>query len=577
MSVLTPHRRRRLAVGVLVGTVVGAVATTSALVAAPAAQAAAPTGSVYELFLEPGPVTGDPANAITVGKWGHEGNNRDLGTGISADLGSDASGAAMLEAFGTDDFNKLAVVFTTTSADGSNEAPTVEAGQNIGEVYPWFTEISALTTIAGTPNTPTTDEVLKVSTLAEYQAWINDGRPDQLINTTDFVSRDALRAGNPVSVAPKGKSILNRWAADQEISMVLVKTTGATDADTGLPIVDRNEDGKATAAWLTFRTGLDASVGNGTLATSGAYTVTSALTTPVVELTNGTVGATTTLTATIKNESGTALTDAAGSVQFSALPKGQNEGEFTDLGEPVAVSEAGTATFEVSDLAAGEFRRYRAVYTPSGEAAGRYASATSNLRTVTRAAAATTTSLTVTGTRVAGARQTLSATVAAGDTVPTGSIRFLDGSAVLATVPLAAGSATATRIAALTAGAHSLRAQFVPATSAFATSTSATSAVTIARARALVSAKVSPTSVRVRTKPKLAITVKATGLVPTGKVTVKVVAPGKRAVSVVGTLRNGVVTVTLPAAVKGTTKLTVTYGGSTSVLPATVAASYKAR
>lgn len=584
MSVLTPHRRRRTFAGALVGAVVGTVATTSALVAAPAAQAAAPDGSAYEIFLEAGSATGSPANAVTVGKWGHEGPNRDQGTVVSADLGADGAGAALFEALGFPNpnsdanYGQLALAFAPTSADGSTERPAVEANESVGQAFEWFTEQSFGTAFSGTPNTPSTDEVLKVSTLAEYTAWQNAGSPDQLASSSDLIMRDVLVNGAPASTAPKGKSILNRWAADQNISLVLVRTTGETDSK-GLPIVARGADGKAITAWLTFRTGLDSSVGNGTIATSGAYTVTSALTTPVVELTNGTVGSTTTLTAALKSEAGSALSDAdPGTVQFSALPADQNDGEYVNLGDPVAVSDAGTATFQISDLAPGSFRRYRALYTPTGDAAGRYTSATSNPRTVTRPAQATTTTIAISGTRVAGARQTLTGTVTTtAEATPAGSIRFLDGVTVLATVPLAEGATTATRVVALGAGAHSLKAQFVPTGTSFAGSTSAASAVSIARARAVVAAKVSPASVRVRTKPKLAITVKAAGLVPTGKVTVKVTAPGKKAVSVVGTLRNGVVTVTLPAAVKGTTKLTVAYGGSASVLPATAAASYKAR
>lgn len=565
MSTRTSSRLRALATTL---TALG-VATLAVVGAAPAAHAANPTGSAVEIFIEPGGFTGDPTNAITTGSWGHEGPNRDQGDYISSDLRD--SGTAFLNAFGAEDFDNYAVVFAPVSADGSTEEPAVTPGENIGQAYQWFTQIGFGAGFSGTSN-PATDEVLKVSTLAEWQDWIGDGKPDQLASSNDLVMHDALRAGNPVSAHPKGKSILNRWASGQQLSLIVVRTTGTTDAATGLPILAPAANGHANAAWLNFTTSLDPHIGDAThpnIATSGSYTVTSAVTTPTVTLGDTWSGDTGTLTATIGGPSGT-LTDASGTVQFSALPDNANTGTYTPVGGPVTVSN-GVASTSVTGLSAGGFRKYKATYTPDSDASAKYAGAESNPRTVTPQATATTTTLAVTGTRTAGSKQTLTATLS--PSAATGTVQFKDHSTLLGSVAVASGHAV--KQVALAAGSHSLTATYVPS-GAYAASASAAQAVTVAKARPTITATVSPSAVKAGSRPKLVVTVKAAGLVPAGKVTVTVRSP-KGSAKVSATLKSGKATITLPKAVKGKQRLTISYGGSASLLTASKSASYTAR
>lgn len=461
------------------GRVMAAVAVTAvplSLLAAvaPAANAANPDGSGYELFIEAGTLTGNPANKLVGGGfWGHEGPARDQGTYPSADLGADGSGAALLAALGTDDLNKLALVFTTSSADGSAEEPAIPAGANIGQAYPWFTEIGFGTGFAGTPGNTATDEVLKVSTLAEYQAWINDGKPDQLINTADLIARDALRAGNPVSVAPKGKSILNRWASGQKISMVFVKTTGANDPATGLPIVARDAAGRAEAAWLKFTTGLDPAVGTGpnagTIATSGKYTfavdavntTTTLAATPASPQVEGTP---VTLTATVTQAKGT--DKPTGTVQF--------KDGTTNLGTPVAVDATGKAVLTTSDLTVGS-HSLTAEYVPADGAFNGSVSAASTFQVTAAPAATTTTAVAVNRlTGKAFENVELTATVSP---IAAGTVQFKEGTSNIG----APVTVDATGVASLTtdtlgAGAHSITAVFTPANPAKFTQSAGTSA-----------------------------------------------------------------------------------------------------
>ncbi len=228
----------------------------------PAAAGVGSTGSDGELFFTTS-AAGDPADAIVGGGfWGHEGPDRAGATVVSRDL-TDG---------GTDlDLAKLALVFTPTSADGTAEEPVVTAGQTVAEAYPYFTSASLLTPLRGNPDDADDDQVLLVSSRAEWDAWSADGKPAQAASSDDLVLHDSERPGAPVSVHPMGRSILNRWDTGQAMSAVIVATTG--EYVDGVPVVDASS-GRAQASWITFTSAVDPAIGDADhqgVATSGAY------------------------------------------------------------------------------------------------------------------------------------------------------------------------------------------------------------------------------------------------------------------------------------------------------------------
>lgn len=243
------------------------------------------------IMLEPDHVTGDPARAIADGVWGHEGPGHDLGTYPSADItdGSgqvtDASQALWLKRFGVDDFNNVGIAFVKASKDGSAERPAVHKGENAGEAFEWFSGAVLATPLAGS-TTPERDAVLVVHTLAEYEDWWRNGRPDQVFDD-HLVAHDALEDGTPVSAHPQGKSIQNRWPSGTDISLVAFAYDGF-DAEQ-VPILAADATGHAITSWLTFRTVADP--GQPSLRTSAGYDVLS--TSPLPKAPDEIPGATT--------------------------------------------------------------------------------------------------------------------------------------------------------------------------------------------------------------------------------------------------------------------------------------------
>ncbi|WP_182377532.1 Ig-like domain-containing protein [Nocardioides sp. WS12] len=449
-------RRRRLAA------VVAAAAVPAAMLAmAPAANAANPTGSNYELFFEQS-LTGDPANKITPGGfWGHEGAGRNQPTTIAADLTD--GGGAFLNAFGIDDPGKLQLVFVPTSANGSAEEPTITPGMTVADAYPYFTDFGALSSFQGNLSNPNLDSVLTVSTPSEYNAWVVDGKPEQIISSTDLVSHDGLRAGNPVSVAPKGKSVLNRWPAGTNVSAVFVKTTGAFDAD-GRAILDASS-GHAEAAWIPFTTAVDPAIGaTSGIATSGAYNLavapaTATTTTLAVTPTSPQADtATLTLTATVSPA-------AAGTVTFK---------DGTTTVGSAAVS-GGTAAITTS-LPAGT-HSLTAEFVSADAATFAHSTSSAVSFTTTHNVTATSTVLTVpSGTFTAGDVVALSAAVTPAG-IP-GTVAFKDNGTTIGTDAVDA-SGVATFDWTSTVGGHSLTAVFTPDNIAdFGASTSAPQTLT---------------------------------------------------------------------------------------------------
>jgi len=160
----------------------------------------------------------------------------------------------------------------------------------------------------------------------------------------------------------------------------------------------------------------------------------------------------------------------------------------------------------------------------------------------------------LTATSPAGKTAKLVAAVS-GSTAPAGTFDFYEGATkVKASVPLVSSSATAT-LTGVSAGAHTYRAVFVPA-SGFDPS-EATATVTV---KALTPASISESfPAKVKLKKAKSVTVKGVVTVKgaTGKVTVK---KGKKTLKS-ASLKSGKASVKLPKLKKGTYKLTIAYAG----------------
>lgn len=370
-------KRTRLTAIAAAGVMMTAAAAAAWLTMSPASAdltTPAPNGGVYNIFLERDILTADPANAITGGGyWGHEGPDRSIVSTVFSADGTDG-GTAIMDAFQIDDpIGQIFVAIVPTSADGSNERPEVAEGEYAGDAFDWFTEMALGGSLTG--NTQG-DGVLMVSTQEQWDDWVSDGKPDQLIES-DLTVHDPLREGDPVSAHPKGSSLLNTWPAGTHLSLVFYSIVGL--GDNNEPIVKRGADGRAISAWLPFVTKANP---DRPIATSGGYDLVGSVVTPTVGLSQSWSGTTGTVTATVQNEDGDTLTDATGTIQFQARPKGATSGDYDDVGDAMTVTD-GTASTQVTDLAAGEIRQFRAVYTPDEAASTKYAGATSGLLTVT--------------------------------------------------------------------------------------------------------------------------------------------------------------------------------------------------
>jgi hypothetical protein len=234
--------RRAIAAVAVTAMPLGIIAVTGGVASAHEAP-----GSPVEVFVD---TTGsaDVNDSIQAGWWGHEGGASD-GTGTQT---------SFLDLNGSDPdlsvFSNLAnirVAFVATSADGSAEHPAVSAGQSVDQVFTWFMDAGLQTGLNG--NTNPNDSVNIVSTGAEYNAWFSAGQPVQGFNNNLQVL-DVTAPGTPVSATPQGKSILNRWPAGTDVSLVFYESTGATSPTNGLPIVKVGSDGHAVTSYMPFTT-----------------------------------------------------------------------------------------------------------------------------------------------------------------------------------------------------------------------------------------------------------------------------------------------------------------------------------
>ncbi|MDQ8042943.1 MAG: Ig-like domain-containing protein, partial [Brevundimonas sp.] len=164
----------------------------------------------------------------------------------------------------------------------------------------------------------------------------------------------------------------------------------------------------------------------------------------------------------------------------------------------------------------------------------------------------------------------LTVTVAAAGLTPTGTVSVKDAGKVIATGTLVAGKVTITLPKTLAVGKHALVASFAGTTTVAAAS-SASQTLTVTKAKATVRATFAHKSVTAKAHGKVTVKVSATGLVPSGKVTVK---DGTKVIAT-ATLKGGSTTITLPLLKKGSHTLTFSYGGSATVLAATGKATLK--
>jgi len=167
-----------------------------------------------------------------------------------------------------------------------------------------------------------------------------------------------------------------------------------------------------------------------------------------------------------------------------------------------------------------------------------------------------------------GRTSTATVTVAAppGHTTPTGTVTIQDGTTNVATGVLSDGRA-AIALATLRPGAHTLTASYA-GDAATKAGVSAGHTVTVRKATPTVAFRLSTAHAKVkRTRIKVSVTLTGSPIRPTGTVYVRVNGRTARTASV-SAARQGRVTITLPRFTrKGTFKVSVKYGGSSTFTP----------
>lgn len=410
------------------------------------------------------------------------------------------------------------VAFVPASSDpaqrGSAERPKIAAGTPAWESFKWLDTDSGLGVVYGAVS------------------------PEQELLTREDV--EAALSGEPYEPA----KLKAAFPKDALISLVVYCTKGYDSIGLARqPMTD--PDGYAVSTWLTFR-----AVASTTdpAQTSAGFEIPSNFITPVVTLADQWAGGVGTLTASLKDEAGVALTGATGAVDFY---RGTGTAR-TKVGSG-PVSATGTATLPLAGLVpSGGTAQFDAEYVPDQAGSASYVGATSSRYTVI-APTVTTTTLAVTGDLVGGATQTLKATVS--PVGATGTVAFRDGVTELGSAPVASGSASISR--ALAVGAHALTATFTATDVTFVGSASAAQTVTIAPKPAVSPALAA--SGTPATYGKAATVTVTAAAAATGAVTLT---EGGRALGS-GTLGGGTAIITLggTALAPGGHQLTVSYPG----------------
>ncbi|MCW2753555.1 MAG: hypothetical protein JWQ32_966 [Marmoricola sp.] len=235
----------------------------------------------------------------------------------------------------------------------------------------------------------------------------------------------------------------------------------------------------------------------------------------------------------------------------------------TTVGSAVGLDGSGAATFNVSGtaLAAGV---HNLTVTYSGDPA--YNTSTSTSSPITIAKAATTTTSSVPTRATYGTAFHVTATIG-GPGTRTGSATLTQGSTTLYTVNLVSGTASFTVAGTrLAPGTHPLTVTYNGSVSLL-TSTSTSKSVVIGKAVGHAVNTLNPKTISHTKRAKLIVKVTATGVVPTGTVTIY------DGTKVIGhaTLSRGTVTFLLPRLRRGLHRIHVRYGGSAYVSAATAA------
>ncbi|WGL52759.1 Ig-like domain-containing protein [Nocardioides sp. BP30] len=497
----------------------GALAATGLLLATSPAQAVKPHGSRVELLYG----SYDPSLAITEG--GTTNFSQWIGRQLYVSQGAD------LADLGCDANDLTAEAVVATTADGSAEDPIVPDDQTgLSSLFSWSYPGQAFNAAVGVTDTDVTQRASINGLTSAAQLYTHDGwTADPQVKTTN---------------------IAKLWPAGTALSLVVVCVLPTPDAS-GEYIVRRGEDGRAITSWVDFVT--EANPTNPQY-TSEGWRIVSPKTVPSLALdadfaADGTSG---TVIVKVSGDGGAALTDATGTI---ALYAGEDTSGTAVATAPVT---AGTASLPLTGLTPGAVVSYTAVYTPDESGEATYAGATSDTTTfqVPVAAVATTTTLAVTGSLVAGQTQTL--TAALSPAAATGTVAFADRGTALGTAAVSAGKATLSK--SLGEGSHTLTATFTPTDpDTYAGSASAAQSVTIAAAPAPV-VTLAPVSGSYGRASKARVSVTVGSAAATGSVSVKLDGASLNTAA----LTNGTATVTIPATTAaGTHTLVATYQGST--------------
>ncbi|MFL6059920.1 MAG: Ig-like domain repeat protein [Marmoricola sp.] len=442
---------RRVVAGVAVAALpLGIVATTGG-----AATAHEAPGSPVEVVINTS-ASGATTDAIAHGWWGHEGTTN-AATGVGTPDNGTGTNTSFLDLNLADpdlaatfpDLSKVGVAFVTTSADGSAEHPAVSGTKSVDQVFPWFMDAGAETGLNGT--SAANDSVAVVSTGSEYDAWFAAGKPLQGFNSS-LQLQDVSAPGQPVSATPKGKSILNRWASAQHISLVFYQTTGANV--NGKPVVAVDGSGHAITAYMPFDT---VQKPGDSLRTSAGY----------IDDTYGAVAqdTTTTLGTSVASpqpaNTPIDLTATVAPASGSDVPVGSVEffDGATSLGTG-AVNGSGVAHLNGQVLAVGS-HSLKAVYTATNTSSLAFNGSTSTTSTFVINGISTSTAAAATPGSDVTAPVSLTATVTPAGV--TGSVVFKDGAATIAGPVTLDGTGLATATHTFnTPGAHTVTAVFTP-------------------------------------------------------------------------------------------------------------------
>ena len=239
----------------------------------------------------------------------------------------------------------------------------------------------------------------------------------------------------------------------------------------------------------------------------------------------------------------------------------------TTIGTGALSATTGTVTVTLPKTLAVGGHHLTVVYPGRGPAGA--SNSPEQLFTVTKAVTAA--KVTLSKTTVAYGSTTVSASIAvtAPGVTPSGSVTLKDGSTTIKTVSLSGGKATVALSKTLAVKVHSLTATYAGGSS-YNTATSPAVKLTVNKAVPTVSVKLAAAKIHKSAKGKITVTIKVTGVVPTGSVTIK---DGTRSLSktTLPASKKGVLVITLPALGVGTHRLTAAYSGSPTVAAKTSA------